>query len=502
VLRSQRLGKRVIPCLTNAHNFTARSIGIYRFLCELGREAVPSLGLDWGPLDLAPYRPRVRVGNVVLSLERWRIGKDELEPLGRAKGVARYQAVQQLRAKHRMPRFITVVDRDNVLPVDLDNALAIESFVHLVKQRDEVVVEELAPGGDELCVEGPEGRFCHELVVPFVRERGAPPVPSVATVRSAPSVPSVATERSAPPVGARIVRTFPPGSEWLYAKLYTGNATADHVLRAIAPMIADALATGAVDSWFFIRYGDPDWHIRLRLHGSPARLAAAVLPALHDAVAPLFADGRLWKLQLDTYVREIERYGGAHGIALAEQWFDVDSRTALAIVELLDGDAGADARWRLAFRGIDQLLDDLGLDLEAKQRVIRRARDSFAAEFAIGTPTTRSLGDKYRKERTALELLLDRTRDADHPLAPGLALITKSSPRVRAIGDALRAAERAGRLTSSIERLAGSYSHMLVNRLLRGAARQQELVLYDLLDRSYTSRLVRASKQRGGAHGP
>lgn len=140
VLRSKRLGKRVIPRLTNAHNFTARTIGVYRFLCELAREAAPFLGLDWGPLALASYRPRVRVGKIVLSLESWRIGKHELEPLGRVKGAARYQAVQRLRGKHRWPRFVAVVDHDNVLPVDLDNVIGVESFVHLVKARSEVLL--------------------------------------------------------------------------------------------------------------------------------------------------------------------------------------------------------------------------------------------------------------------------------------------------------------------------------------------------------------------------
>jgi thiopeptide-type bacteriocin biosynthesis protein len=288
------------------------------------------------------------------------------------------------------------------------------------------------------------------------------------------------------------VRAFPPGSEWLYAKLYTGNATTDRVLGAVRPVIDTALGRGAADSWFFIRYADPDWHIRVRLHGTTARLAAEVLPTLHEALGPLLADGRLWKVQLDTYVREIERYGGADGIVLAEQWFDIDSRTALAIIELLDGDAGADARWRLAFRGIDQLLDDLGLDFDAKRGVVRNARDSFAAEFKAGTALTKALGDRYRKERIALEGLLDPWTDPDHPLAPGLALIAESSPRVRAIGVALREAEHAGRLTVAVERLAASYMHMLANRLLHSAARQQELVLYDLLDRCYTSRVARS----------
>lgn len=474
VLRSKRLRRQVIPRMTNAHNFNARSIGVYRFLCDLGRDGHPYLGLDWGPLEMASHRPRVRIDRTVVSLETWRIQASQLEPLAVVKGTARFRAVKQLRAKYRLPRFVALVDGDNVLPVDLDNVLSIESFVQLAKDRRAIVLEELDP--DNLSVvEGPEGRFCHELVVPMLARDVAPSIE-----------PGVCSRRS-----DDVVRAFPPGSEWLYAKLYTGNATADRVLAAVRPVIDDALAAGTVDSWFFIRYGDPDWHIRLRFHGTPARLAAEVLPALHAAAAPLLADGRMWKLQLDTYVREVERYGGGHGVEIAERWFAVDSRTTLDIIDLLDGDAGNDARWRLAFRGIDQLLDDLGFDFATKHGIVRRARDGFAHEHNATIETTRPIGHKFRQERAALEALLDRMADTGSELAPALALMTRASPRVRAIGEALRDAERAGRLTLRVTDIASSYMHMLVNRLLKSAARQQELVIYDFLERCYTSRSKR-----------
>src|SRR5262249_6988216 len=102
----------------------------------------------------------------------------------------------------------------------------------------------------------------------------------------------------------------------------------------------------------------------------PARLAANVLPALDAAIAPLLADGTVRKLVLDTYEREIERYGGDAGIEICEQIFWRDSEAILKIVELLDGDAGADARWRLTLRGMDTLLDALGLPLDARVQVI------------------------------------------------------------------------------------------------------------------------------------
>ena len=79
------------------------------------------------------------------------------------------------------------------------------------------------------------------------------------------------------PEGA--TRSFGPASEWLYVKLYTGPATADGVLRdVLAPVVAEAgLPPG---SWFFIRYGDPDWHVRLRFHGDPEMLHGPLLAKL------------------------------------------------------------------------------------------------------------------------------------------------------------------------------------------------------------------------------
>ncbi len=56
---------------------------------------------------------------------------------------------------------------------DLDNVLSVESFVQLVRERPAVVLEEFFPAPDELCATGPEGRYAHELVVPFIRA-GAP----------------------------------------------------------------------------------------------------------------------------------------------------------------------------------------------------------------------------------------------------------------------------------------------------------------------------------------
>jgi hypothetical protein len=71
------------------------------------------------------------------------------------------------------------------------------------------------------------------------------------------------------------------------------------------------------------------------------------------------------------------------------------------------------------------------------------------------------------------------------------------SVRVREIGVQLRAVEAAGRLTLPVAELAPSYLHMHANRLLRSAARAQELVIYDFLERLYKSKPAREARRIG-----
>ena len=68
VLRSRRLGRRVVPRLTSAHNYDRRSPGVYRFLAAMQAEGVAeTIGWTWFPFDRAPFTPRVRCGSLVLE---------------------------------------------------------------------------------------------------------------------------------------------------------------------------------------------------------------------------------------------------------------------------------------------------------------------------------------------------------------------------------------------------------------------------------------------------
>jgi thiopeptide-type bacteriocin biosynthesis protein len=481
VLRSRSRGREVVPRLSTAHNFQLRSLGVYRFLCALAGQDVVNVAFRWGPLAGAPFLPRVRIGRSLVSRARWNLDQAAIATITAAvRAGARDRvlaAVAALRAARGLPRFLALAAGDNELPVDLDNPLLAAAFADELSGAAAAELVELYPAPDRAVALGPDGSHADEVVLTFTRAREPAPAPPPA------------------PRAPRLARTFPPGSEWLYVKVYAGVSTADHVLSdAIGPVVREALASGAATGWFFLRYADPHPHLRLRFAGDPTRLAGDLAPALHRALAPLVEGGVVRAVQHDTYVRELERYGGDAGMELCERLFWIDSDAALAIVELLDGDEGADARWRLALRGIDGMLGALGMDADARGRVALRGRDSLAGEHRASPALWSALGERFIRERAQLESLFARDRDGEHPLEPGLAILDQRDTRLAEVGRELAALDRDGALSPRLEDMAWSLTHMHANRLLHAAQRTQEMVLYDFLRRLHASTRARSGR--------
>jgi thiopeptide-type bacteriocin biosynthesis protein len=148
----------------------------------------------------------------------------------------------------------------------------------------------------------------------------------------------------------------------------------------------------------------------------------------------------------------------------------------------------------VALRGIDLLFDDLGLTLEQKRATTERARHGYGSEFGAGGDFSREVSRRYRTERASVEALLDPHQAPPAELAASLRVLHQRSMTLAPAAQELRAAADAGRLSAGIPELAMSLAHMHVNRMLRSAQRAQELVLYELLGRAYSSQAARRSR--------
>lgn len=472
VLYSSRLSAEVKPRLTTAHNPAWRGFGVYRFLAALQADGVAGgLAWDWGALSSAPMLPRVTAGRLVLARARWRLSAAEIS---RVTGRDALDGWAEVTRKRNMPTEVLVADGDNRLYVDTTSPALVCAAAKVLRGRPGAVLEEVLPTG---VATGPQGRFAHELIVPFIRRREPAPIPHL---RAAPTS----------------QRSFAPGSQWLYLKAYTGTATADRVLTdTLAPVVDQLRHSGVVDHWFFLRYGDPAHHLRVRMHGQPDELQHKALPLLNDALAPYLETGTVWNVALDTYHREIERYGGDDGIELAEQIHAADSDAVLQVLSIL-GEGGveqwSDARWRLCLYATDRLLADAGLDLHQRRQWARTGAAAYRREYPGEPALDAGIGRRWRSERLDLTRLLDDT--AEHPYEAARDAFRQRSQRIAPLLSELADRSRRGLLSTPLPDLLHSFSHLNAVRLLRSAARTHELVLLSFLDRHYASLTARAPK--------
>jgi thiopeptide-type bacteriocin biosynthesis protein len=501
VLRSERLNREVIPRLTTAHAyFHDSSLKVYKFLCMLQSQSLVSgLSWNWGLLKQGfMFLPRVSVGNVVLSEACWMLSKEDIQDLSTARGTQRFRKLETLRHMRGLPRFLFLVERDNRLLIDFENALSIETFIEYISKKESAELVEFFPNPEELCAEGPEGVFTHEVVVPFCRSKKSEDR-GIATARLQLDEGQVRNNRyllmrARPALSEG--RTFFPGSEWVYAKIYGGPFQLDRLLTGIIrPLVVELLASQKVDRWFFIRYADPEWHLRLRFHGRPSDLNASVLPRLFDCLHEARRERSVWRIQFDTYEREIERYGGLAGVDLAERLFQVDSDLVLHILSKAAEAELVEPRWQLAIFSVDFLMTHLGFDIARKKEIAETLRRSYEQNLELNPTYIKQLSDKFRKEKHRLEQLIDGAAE-DRPIsALRQDLVQQFSRSLQLLGNEIDSFQTSNELSRSKLVLAQSYAHMHLNRLLRSAHNAQETILYDFFVRLYGSIIGRASSK-------
>ncbi|MGO4290172.1 lantibiotic dehydratase [Chitinophaga sp. RAB17] len=474
VLRSARLDREVLPRLTSAHNFT-RGLSAYRFLCDLQQQQALSIHWNWGQLTEQPFLPRVVYQEIILERARWFISKQRFEALLQQHSPE--AALQLLKEQHHMPDLVLLSEGDNDLLIDLRSVFAGMLLTDKLKKGNVVLYEQLF-NEDTRLQTNESGFFCNEVIIPICNT-GYKDTPVVWDGR----VDEVSPARDA--VGVT-KRNFPPGSEWLYVKIYCGTKWMDKLLiNELQPLINRLQTAELTDYWFFIRFRDPDHHLRIRFHlphypdSSPV-----IIQQLQEVIAPYLENDIVQKIQFDTYIRELERYG-ADVMELSEQFFFHDSVAVVRLLSLISGTETSD-RWLLAMKGADDLLTHFGYGPLMKLQLFRELQQQFFAEHYGDAALLRQLNNKYRQHTRLITTVLDNNGN-DYTLPAASAEI------LHARGAALR--DLAGKVTavraSATAALLPHYLHMFLNRMFSANARLQELVIYHYLMKYYASKVAR-----------
>ena len=125
-------------------------------------------------------------------------------------------------------------------------------------------------------------------------------------------------------------------AQWLSAHMYFRgdlfDGSCDDVLRSVVwPLVADLRASRMVGSSFFVRYADPERHIRLRLlveSNSASGVVRTVEKAWKSPNTAGSPASHRAHLKWIPYDPEIMRYGGPAAMPIVERLFDASSTLA------------------------------------------------------------------------------------------------------------------------------------------------------------------------------
>jgi thiopeptide-type bacteriocin biosynthesis protein len=256
----------------------------------------------------------------------------------------------------------------------------------------------------------------------------------------------------------------------LFTMLYAPREQHEKILADFAtPIARDLRGAPELHSLFFARYNVPSWQVRFRVLGNPEWIAGPVRERVERELAPLQAAGAVERIEFAEYDRELERYGGEEGMALAEKLFLHDS---LAVLDLMEAERqGLLAKTR---REWSLLMTEGLLDL------LRFDRAQRLAFYAVGFRWTREMGawkeaeletveKHYQTLKPGLQELFTGEQSGhpellwggEEPARIARECLAASAPVVEAILEA----HAAGRIRQDLDELAWSYAHMHCNRL-------------------------------------
>lgn len=446
VLRSRKYNKRVIPRLASAYNYSRSDLSVFRFLSDLQHQGLHA-NLTVSPDVMFPrlnHYPRVQYKDIILSPEKWLVPEAfckktnfETEKLGELK--------KWLNGKGISGTFLSGFS-DQKLCFDPSKDEDLSSFLLFCRNRKDLYIEEAFLPQNSLVKDERGNPYLAEFILSFSHDR---------TLYKPVSFPSVNTS-SLKKRDSR--KQFIPGSEWLYLKIYCHPNRSNELLST---NISDGMVKNRmrIKKWFFIRYQDPEHHLRLRIHLKSPLDLSFVLAGFQDDFEVHIQNGTVQDLQLAVYNRELDRYGNG-GIEEMESVFALDSKVILI---LLEENLAVEDLYAVSIDLLIDTMEKLNFALKDQLSFVKKMAQSFSNEHNVDGAGFKKINTRFRGfYKTYSNLSLKKS------LRSSLSnLSDKYKTELENSDSEMR------------ETLLADVFHMHVNRLFAQKQRVHELIIYE-----------------------
>lgn len=360
-----RLRRRPLEFVTlNAVEPVHRTHPLVRFLAEATNAmSLPCTTFDWGAATRLPFLPALRYRRTILSPARWLITATELAAR-EADGPQWDRSLTAWLDQVAAPSTVYAGDGDQRIRLDLTEP-SHRALLRAQVQRDGTAVLRAETAPDAGWIDG----RAHEFVIPLAFNGEPQRAPQWLGVGQ-----SVGREHG-----------HLPGCDGRFlVKLYGHPTRYGSILTCHLPGLLTELDSRA--RWWFLRYRDPDDHLRLRLV-VPTDRAARTPAAIGAWTRRLHQAGLISRVQWDTDFPETARFGGSLASDAAEAYFAADSEAAVAQIASSAAKGGPDARALTAASMLDLTTGLVGNPADAMTWLINHTRTT-------GTAPARALYDE------------------------------------------------------------------------------------------------------------
>lgn len=467
-LFSKNLKKIVEPKLSNSLNFRRNSIPIYHFLCLLeSQNKCTHLSFEWNRLlDLFEFLPRVTYKNIILSPKTWRINYEELNNFCDDK--EKIENWRENRGINKLVFLLRNSNDDNRLLIDFDNWISVKIFLtELRKFKNALLIESFI---NENSIQVSNGRnvYSNEIILPCFDNS------LHFNVNNSYDFTQLLSDQKK--------HVFTPGSEWMSFKIYMGYKSLNSLMVSIfLPVLKELVEENITDKWFFVRYFDDGFHLRLRVHMNDFSARSFGFMKISTLFQELYDSGVINNILVDTYKRENERYDHRY-IDTIETLFYHDS---VCISKYLKTSNSESSIGIFALLGIESILSDFQLSLDEKHAILKSMYEAFFNEFHGNSELKRSLDHEYRKVKKEIFYILDKKTEVFNLIE---IIESRSKSNKKLIFELWSKGFPKGGIDEYHTSIIVSIVHMFMNRLFESQNRKSELVIYYQLYQYFKSK--------------
>ncbi|MDB5141103.1 MAG: Lantibiotic dehydratase domain protein [Mucilaginibacter sp.] len=456
VLRSKKHKKEILPQLNHAFNYLKGS-PIYRFLGDYQFNGYTD-GLKFDFRRILPdklFYPRLQYKEIVLSPATWLI---RLKDINEEFGDFNCQKILHYLKLKKVERYFIVFEYDNELLIDITNTPLLIIFKEILQKKREVLIKEFLYDDSVAIAKNASGQLINNQAIAILKSS------DIKNLRS--------------PVQFRLLkkkaipRNFSLGSEWIYYKIYCGTYIGDKILiEKILPLVKEQKKKKIISGFFFIRYLDPDPHLRIRFKLRNINLINSLITDFHKSLVSLETTGCIWKIQTETYSRELERYGAA--MKASEAIFAIDSYAILRLLSIKNIVNEDNTRIAVGIKLIADLISCMNLDIGQKIIFCKQSRMALKSDCKLDVTTEVSISNSYKEKHLLYGLFLKQNSMT--------SLFNRRYSAIMKVFSKINKKVSLGTLDVEANNLLRSHVHMCVNRLFLTDQKIYEYTIYDYL---------------------